>query len=168
MSVWYDARAAINPEGTVSVTNVAVQFFDPADTDYAAPLVVTDKAGVAYTSMHIINYLVPGFYGPDAGLVIAKSGDWTTPVEAVAGIRDAAVAAQGAAQAAQTAAEAAQAAAEAAASGTTAPTVDAINSVLASGTHNVGGTWDFSTATVIGVSNVSVTDAGDYLVFHVD
>jgi hypothetical protein len=98
MSVWYGPRAAINPEGTQAVTDVPVQFFAVTDTTFSSPLTVEDVSHVPTQTMQVSNYLLPGFWGPDGGIVMAKAGDWKTPVEALEGLRDAAVAAQDAAQ----------------------------------------------------------------------
>jgi len=111
MSVWYDPRAAINPDGTVSVTDVDVQFFDVSDEAHANPLTVEDANHLATNKLQVQNYILPGFWGPDSGTVVAVAGNLVTPVTAVAGLRDDAAASREAAESAAAAASGAVASA---------------------------------------------------------
>ena len=77
--IWYGERAAIDPTTVRPMNNVDVQFYAPTDTAFTAPLTVKDSSGVATTSVHVQNYILPGFYGPDTGCV-ARSGSWITPL----------------------------------------------------------------------------------------
>lgn len=77
--IWYGERAAIDPTTVRPMNNVDVQFYAPTDTAFTAPLTVKDSSGVATTSVHVQNYILPGFYGPDTG-VVARSGNWITPL----------------------------------------------------------------------------------------
>jgi hypothetical protein len=98
MSVWYRPCAAINPEGTQAITDATIQLYAVDDTTFAEPLTVEDAAHVPTQTLRVTNYLTPGFWGPDEGVVVAKSGDWVTLIEATEGLRDAAEAAATAAQ----------------------------------------------------------------------
>lgn len=118
MSVWYGPRAAVTPGDAAgssieSVRDVDVEFYDPADTDFTTKLTVEDVNHLSTNKMHVgDDAILPGFWGPDSGIVIAWAGGWSTPVEAISGMRDKAEAA--AADAAQSADNAASAAADAA------------------------------------------------------
>ena len=82
--IWYGERAAIDPTTVRPMNNVDVQFYAPTDTAFTAPLTVKDSSGVATTSVHVQNYILPGFYGPDTG-VVARSGNWITPLNGDSG-----------------------------------------------------------------------------------
>jgi hypothetical protein len=98
MSVWYRPSAAIDPQGKQPVTDVTVQLFAENDQTFSTPLTVEDESHVPMTSLRVTNYLTPGFWGPDEGVVVAKSGDWLTVLEATQGLRDAALDAADSAQ----------------------------------------------------------------------
>lgn len=168
MSYTYPAFIAYDPGTNTFAINAVGNVYDPADTAFANPLEVTDLSGNSITDLSSNQLgIVTGFIS-DIGAAVWKSPGYPgISLGSNEMYAAAAAASQAASEAAQTAAEAAQAAAEEAEQNSIAPTTQAIDQALASGEHNLGGTWDFSTAQVTGLSNVSVTDAGDYLVFHI-
>lgn len=82
---WYDPRPALDPTTVLPVNNVDVQVFAVDDTAYATPLTVTDASHVAMTSLRVTNYVVPGFYGPDNGVVLRAPG-FVTPFIPIEGL----------------------------------------------------------------------------------
>lgn len=167
MAYLFAQAVALDQYTGLLIKNVVGSIYSENDPSYTTPLTVTDLTGNTSLSITANNDgLIPSFYA-DETPVVWKSGT-TSPVTlwSPKQFSDKAEAAQAAAEAAETAAQAAQSAAYA-------PATDVVTSVLNSGSFTPTGAFDFTNATVTGLTgggntaDLVVTDVGAYYTFNV-